>query len=164
VESNLSPVMAGINDNNRVIIRVTRRVTLLKFKFLKGFRGYQRSANPGLVRACLLNAQNKDVVNHRKEYCSCVQKKTCEPCKKRQKEGCNWTLCLRNTILRVSLSFLSILFVAYADCSQLHSQISRHKSRRLKTIEMKPHLVLYSTKPYFGVTRSDTFNYKIEGL
>ena len=83
VESNLSPVMAGIDDNNRGIIWVTRRTLLQKLEF----RGYQRSANSGPVRACLLNAQNKDVVNHRKECCSCVQS---EPCKKRQKKGCNW--------------------------------------------------------------------------
>jgi hypothetical protein len=70
-----------------------------------------------------------------------------------RREGVIGTLCLRNTILRISLSFLSILFhinlqtVAHADSSQ-HGQFSRparHKSRRLKTIEMKLHLVLRFT-------------------
>lgn len=81
------------------------------------------------------------------------KRKPANPARRDRKKGVIGTLCLRDTILRVSLSFLSILFhinlqtVAHADSSQ-HSQISRHKSRRLKTIEMKSHLVLYSTKPY----------------
>ena len=117
----------------------------LEFKFLKRFRGYQRSANSGPVWACLLNAQNKDVANHGKDRVVVVfKRKPANPARRDRKKGDS----LLPKYNPKSQSLFSLYPLSYYYLQTVAQPTSLSTDFRAQKSEIEDSHITFSTKPY----------------
>ena len=138
-ESNLSPIMAGI----MMTIGLSSKLPGEPYgNWNSNSEGVKRSGNSGPVRACLLNAQNKDVVNHRKECCV-FKRKRANPARRDYVIGT-----LPPKYNSKSQSLFSLYPLSYYYLQTVAQPTSLSTDFRAQKSEIEDSHITFSTKPY----------------